>query len=137
MFEHRSEPLLPRPLFVRRVAKAIGLAVLILILPLGLGMLGYHSFQRLTWDDSFVNAAMILSGMGPLSPPQTRTAKIFEGCYALFSGFVLLGLTGIVLAPFFHRVLHRFHLSRDESDRWSRISRRETASSAASSPARP
>jgi hypothetical protein len=101
--------------FFRRVAKAIGLSLSILAVPLGIGMWGYHHFLTLSWDDSFVNAAMILSGMGPIAEPETRAAKLFTGSYALFSGFVILTVTGIILGPFVHRVLHRFHLERDGS----------------------
>jgi hypothetical protein len=99
--------------FLRRVAKAIGLSLFILALPLTIGMWGYQHFMGLSWDDSFVNAAMILSGMGPIAEPRTRAAKLFAGSYALFSGFVILTVTGIVLGPFVHRVFHLFHLERD------------------------
>jgi len=77
---------------------------------LGIGMAGYHFLENLGWVDAFVNAAMILSGMGPVSTLQTDTGKIFAGCYALFSGLVFITVTGIVLAPVAHRALHKFHL---------------------------
>jgi hypothetical protein len=115
--EHGSDSLLPHTAFIARVAQAIGLGVFMLVVPLAIGMWGYHHFQELSWDDAFVNAAMILSGMGPLAAPQTRAAKLFEGLYALFSGFVFLTVAGVVLAPFVHRVLHRFHLERNPDER--------------------
>ena len=116
MFEHRTEPLLPVAAFAARVARSVGLALAVLVIPLVIGMVGYHVFfDDMPLDDSFVNAAMILSGMGPLAAPPNRAAKIFAGSYALFSGAVFVTVTGIILGPFVHRVLHRFHLERDAS----------------------
>ena len=77
---------------------------------LGIGMAGYHFIENLGWVDAFENAAMILSGMGPVATLQTDAGKIFAGCYALFSGLLLITVTGIVLAPVVHRALHKFHL---------------------------
>jgi len=73
-------------------------------------MAGYHILENMGWVDAFVNAAMILSGMGPVGTLQTDAGKIFAGCYALFSGLVFITVTGIVLAPVAHRALHKFHL---------------------------
>ena len=73
-------------------------------------MAGSHSFEKLPWLDAFVNAAMILSGMGPLGPLQTSAGKLFAGCYALFSGLAFIAVVGVVFAPVFHRFLHKFHL---------------------------
>ena len=81
---------------------------------LGLGMAGYHYFEGLSWVDSYANASMILSGMGPLSPLSTESGKIFAGTYALFSGLTFITLVGIVLAPIVHRALHRLHLELTE-----------------------
>jgi hypothetical protein len=108
---------LPPGAFAARVAEAIGFGVFMLVVPLALGMWGYHHFQQLPWDDAFVNAAMILSGMGPIAVPHTRAAKLFEGLYALFSGFVFLTVAGVVLAPFVHRVLHRFHMEGKQTEK--------------------
>jgi len=83
---------------------------------LGIGMAGYHFLENLGWVDAFVNAAMILSGMGPVSTLQTDTGKIFAGCYALFSGLVFITVTGIVLAPVAHRALHKFHLESGKNN---------------------
>lgn len=110
MFEHRSSPLLPRQAFYRRVAICFLLSQALVAVALGIGMAGYHFLENLGWVDAFVNAAMILSGMGPVSTLQTDTGKIFAGCYALFSGLVFITVTGIVLAPVAHRALHKFHL---------------------------
>ena len=71
----------------------------------------------MTWLDSFVNAAMILSGMGPVGQLQTDIGKLFAGCYALFSGLAFVSAIGVVFAPIFHRFIHRFHLEADSEDR--------------------
>jgi hypothetical protein len=77
---------------------------------LAIGMVGYHGFEHLSWLDAFVNAAMLLGGMGPLTTLQTDAGKLFAGFYALYCGLVVIAVAGIVLAPVAHRVLHRFHL---------------------------
>jgi hypothetical protein len=110
MFEHRSSPLLSRRVFYRRVVNCFLLSQVLVVAALGLGMAGYHFFENMGWVDAFVNAAMILSGMGPVATLQTDAGKIFAGCYALFSGLVFITVTGIVLAPVAHRALHKFHL---------------------------
>ena len=110
MFEHRSSPLLPRQAFYRRVAICFLLSQVLVAVALGIGMAGYHFIEKLGWVDAFENAAMILSGMGPVSTLQTDAGKIFAGCYALFSGLMFITVTGIVLAPVAHRALHKFHL---------------------------
>jgi len=116
MFEHRTKSLLPRKEYHRRVVRhaAIGLAVV--VVALGIGMTGYHFFENLPWIDAFVNAAMILSGMGPVATLQTDGGKIFAGCYALFSGLALIAILGIIFAPVVHRSLHKFHLEEKEID---------------------
>lgn len=86
----------------------------LLAVGLSLGMLGYHFLERLDWLDAFTNAAMILSGMGPLAPLQTAAGKFFAGCYALFSGLLFISVAGIILAPIGHRLMHRFHLEAAE-----------------------
>jgi hypothetical protein len=78
-----------------------------------LGMLGYHALVKLPWMDAFLNASMLLGGMGPIDPPRTSAGKLFAGLYALFAGLVFLVGVGIVLAPVMHRILHRFHWEED------------------------
>ena len=116
MFEHRTEKLLDRWVFLLRVALHGCLVLATVLLALGIGIIGYHQTEGLSWVDSFVNAAMILGGMGPVNPLQTIDGKVFAGIYALFSGLVFLVVTGLVLAPFFHRLLHRFHLEDSGGD---------------------
>ncbi len=113
MFEHRKEPLLPRRAFYARLARSGCVAGIIILVSLTLGMAGYHYLEHLSWLDAFVNASMILSGMGPLAQLQTEPGKVFAGCYALFSGLAFLSAVGVVLAPIFHRFIHKFHLESD------------------------
>lgn len=79
-----------------------------------MGVLGYHLFENLPWIDSLVNAAMILGGMGPVNELHTNGGKLFASFYALYSGIVFLVSVGIILAPLYHRFLHRFHLEEEE-----------------------
>jgi len=112
-FEHRSEPLLPRAAFVSRVAWSVAIGGAVILSSLLIGMIGYRYTEGLEWIDAYVNAAMILSGMGPLAQPQSLAGKLFAGTYALYSGFIILLAAGIVFAPVFHRFLHRFHLDEN------------------------
>ena len=82
---------------------------------LALGILGYRYIAGFTWVDSLLNASMILSGMGPVGTLNTDAAKIFASAYALFSGLVFIGATGLLLTPVFHRVIHRFHFEEKDS----------------------
>ena len=110
MFEHHSHPLLPQSRYLRRLALSCLAGLAVIGLSLGAGMIGYHVFESLSWLDSFLNAAMLLSGMGPLTAPLTDNGKLFAGLYALYSGFVVILVSGMVFAPVVHRTLHRFHL---------------------------
>ena len=114
MYESRSTPLLPRLLFAWRLLAHMALAVSLMAGSLALGMLGYHHFEGLSWMDSFLNAAMILGGMGPVDAMKTEGGKLFAGLYALYAGLVFVGMAAIVLAPVFHRVMHRFHQEDDQ-----------------------
>jgi hypothetical protein len=108
-YESRHQPLLPRREFARRLGRSIAAASLLIGVSLAGGMAGYHYIEGMAWIDAFANAAMILSGMGPLGTLQTWGGKLFAGLYALYSGLVLVAATGIILAPVVHRLLHRFH----------------------------
>ena len=114
LYEHRSQPLLPRHLFLRRLLIHLGVALSVLAVCLGIGILGYRFIEHLTWIDSVLNASMILGGMGQISPITTDAGKIFASAYALFSGGVFLAVASILIAPVAHRLLHRLHL--DEED---------------------
>jgi hypothetical protein len=110
MYEPRSHPLLSRAKFIRRVGYHTLIALIFIAVALGVGVLGYHWLGHLKWIDSLLNASMILGGMGPVDPLQSNVAKVFASCYALFSGLAFIGIAGVMLAPFAHRLLHRFHL---------------------------
>lgn len=110
--EKKHHPLATRWRFFGRVAGHIGVAMVFVGVGLFLGALGYHYFGGVPWIDSLHNAAMILSGMGPVCEMTTVQGKLFSTFYALFSGIAFLGLMGIVLTPFYHRMLHQFHLDQ-------------------------
>jgi hypothetical protein len=116
MFERRSEPLLPRRAFLGRLAASAALGFAIVAVSLLIGMAGYSFFLGLGWIDAFLNASMLLGGMGPLDPPKTAGGKLFSGLYALYCGFAVLGIAGVIFAPVFHRFLHRFHLEGGEGE---------------------
>jgi len=109
MYESRRQPPLPRAHFVRRLGLHLALALGVLAGSLGIGMAGYVAFEHLPWLDAFLNAAMLLGGMGPVDMPKTEAGKLFAGCYALYAGLVFIATAALVLTPVMHRVLHRFH----------------------------
>jgi len=114
MFEHPSKPLIPRHEFIIRLVAVSFVGVVSLAIALGIGMAGYHFFEGLPWIDAFANAAMMLSGMGPLTPLNTYDGKLFAGLYALFSGLTFITVVGVVLAPIIHRLFHRLHIQIGE-----------------------
>lgn len=116
MFERREDKLLPFHRFSKRMAIYGGVSSSIVLLSLGIGMLGYHFFAGLSWIDSFLNASMILTGMGPVDQMTGTAAKVFAGIYALFSGVIFLSASAVFLSPVVHRALHSFHLDLDEED---------------------
>ena len=110
MYERRNHPLLSQAKFARRVARHLVLALALVGIALGIGVVGYHFLGELGWSDSLLNASMILGGMGPVDPLHSSAAKIFASCYALFSGLAFIGIATLIVAPFAHRLLHRFHI---------------------------
>jgi hypothetical protein len=114
MYEHHKQPLASRRVFAQRLRRNGLIGLLLLASSLGIGMLGYHFLENLSWIDSLLNASMILGGMGPVSPLQTNAGKLFASFYAIYSGVILLASVGILIAPIFHRFLHRFHLAEDK-----------------------
>jgi hypothetical protein len=112
--ESRTQRLLSPREFAGRLAKSFGVAAAFIGLSLLAGMAGYHWLENLSWIDAYVNAAMILSGMGPLDPPKTDAGKLFAGAYALYSGLAVILAAGILLTPVVHRMLHKFHLGDEK-----------------------
>ena len=113
MYEPKTHAPIPHHHFVRRVVRHTLAAFALLLLSLAVGMAGYEYFEDLPWRDAFMNAAMLMGGMGPVDAPRTNGGKVFAGLYALYAGLVFLVAAGLVFAPLMHRVLHRFHWERD------------------------
>ena len=113
MYETRKQSPLPRALFVRRVFLHFAIATGLLVGSLAIGMAGYMYYESLAWRDAFLNAAMLLGGMGPVDAPKTDGGKIFAGLYALYAGLLILITAGVVLTPLLHRILHKFHWAQD------------------------
>ena len=109
MYEPKTHAPISRHRFVRRVLRHAVAAIGLLVLSLALGIAGYEYYEHLPWRDAFLNAAMLMGGMGPVDPPRTNGGKVFAGLYALYAGLVFLVASGLVFAPVVHRVLHRFH----------------------------
>lgn len=108
--EHKSQKVIPRQAFAIRLAWAIGLWLVLTFGGLVIGMIGYAATEGMSFTDAFVNAAMILSGMGPVDQLHTTAGKLFAGFYAILSGLIIIIGAGFVLSPIAHRVLHRFHV---------------------------
>ena len=111
----RQKPLSPAQ-FRARLGRYLLVATGLVAVSLFVGMAGYHQLEGLCWVDAFLNAAMILGGMGPVAPLTTAAGKIFAGLYALFAGLVFLAVIGLVFAPLIHRLLHQFHFDEDAGD---------------------
>ena len=109
MARHRQTPLMNHAEWRRRVYNSLMVAAAALAAMLGAGVLGYRYLVGLPWLDALLNASMILGGMGPIDPIKTDVGKLFASVYALLSGLVFLGVSGVLIAPFAHRFLHRFH----------------------------
>jgi hypothetical protein len=116
LYEHHTEPLLPRPAFLRRMANHGLVAAGVTLAALAIGVAGYRGFEGLSWPDAVLNASMILGGMGPVSPLHTTAGKLFASAYALFSGVVFLAIAGLLFVPLLHRLLHRFHLETEDGE---------------------
>ena len=114
MYESRRERLLSRAHFLQRLVLHALLSVGVIAGSLGLGMLGYMHWEQLSAVDAFLNASMLLGGMGPVDPPHTVAGKLFAGCYALYAGLVFLLTAALMFTPVLHRLLHRFHWTEDE-----------------------
>jgi hypothetical protein len=120
MYEHRSRPPLTRGAFILRMVCHFLVAVAFVSVSLGVGMMGYWYFEHKegvkTWHDAFLNAGMLLGGMGPVEPPKTDGGKVFAGLYALYAGLVFLVAAALLLTPIFHWLLHRFHWEESAPD---------------------
>jgi len=114
-FESKNKALLPISKFRHRVFRFFIYSLIMIVLSVGIGTLGYCHIGGLSTVDAFYNACMILTGMGPVNVMQTNAAKIFSSLYALFSGIAFLSTVAVLFAPLAHRFLHLMHI--DESDK--------------------
>ena len=124
--ERKGAPLASKALFFFRLARNFLATLAIVAFSVGLGTLGYHYFGgrnehgewKLGWVDGFLNASMILTGMGPVDRMETNEGKFFAAFYALYSGLVFLTMVVVLITPIYHRFIHRFHLdSERDADR--------------------
>jgi len=116
MYERRWEPLISRRAFLARMGRHGGFAAGVLAVSLLVGIVGYHTFEKLPVVDGFLNSAMLLGGMGPVDPPKTTPGKLFAGIYALYAGLIVITVASVIGAPIFHRLLHRFHWQEQEKE---------------------
>lgn len=115
-FESRHQPVASKTVFLNRLTRNALWSVGVVVVSLAVGSWGYMYFEGMRGVDAFANAAMILSGMGPLNPLVTDGGKIFAAFYAIASGFLLIGLAGLIMLPIFHRFLHRFHIAESDDE---------------------
>jgi len=115
-FERRHDPLAPVPVFVKRLAASLAIALALIAFALTIGIVGYHSLGGFGWIDSLLEASMILGGMGPVNTLAGDGVKIFASMYALFSGLIFIAVMGVVLSPIVHRFLHKFHVDEEGGD---------------------
>lgn len=109
-YEHRTEPVAGTRRYVVRLAHSGAIALALVAVSLLVGMVGYHRLEGLNWIDAFLNAAMLLGGMGPIDRPDTFGGKLFAGAYALYCGLAVIVVAGLLLSPLAHRMLHKFHV---------------------------
>jgi hypothetical protein len=105
-----TKALISRREFYKHIARNAVIGVLMISIALGIGMIGYHHYQTMSWVDAYINASMILSGMGPVDNMKTDGGKIFAGSYALFSGLTFIAIIGVIFAPIFRRFFHKMHI---------------------------
>ena len=110
VFEHRAQPVISPYQFMMRLARSGTIAFALIAVSLSIGMAGYRLLEGLDWIDAFLDASMLLGGMGPVNKPVTFGGKLFAGLYALYCGLVVILAAGVILAPVAHRILHRFHM---------------------------
>lgn len=115
-FEHRHAALASHAVFLGRLARSMLFAAILIAIALGIGMAGYVATERMDWLEAFLNASMLLGGMGPVDALHSDAGKLFAGVYALFCGLLIVVTTGVVIAPILHRVLHALHVDDAEGN---------------------
>jgi hypothetical protein len=106
---HPLRPLLSPSAFALQMARQVAVAQVLVLFSLLVGMIGFRLTEGLSWLDGFLESAMLLGGMGPVHAPVTTAGKLFDGFFALYAGLVFIGVGGFILAPLFHRILHKIH----------------------------
>ena len=109
MYESKAKRPLPHSAFAQRLSIHLAAAMGLLVCSLAIGMWGYMKLENLSPIDAFLNAAMLLGGMGPVNTPVTVLGKLFAGIYALYAGLVFIVSAALILTPVAHRLLHKFH----------------------------
>jgi hypothetical protein len=115
-YERLKQPVLPWPSFLQRAGRHLAWGLFAIVPAAGMGTVGYHVLGRLAWVDAFLNASMILGGMGPVDRMDASSAKVFSALYALFSGLVFIAVMGVVVAPWVHRMIHVMHAAEEETE---------------------
>jgi hypothetical protein len=113
MYEHKKQPLASSRIYYQRILKNLLFATGIIMICLVIGIVGYHYLANASWINAIHNAAMILSGMGPVIQIDTTAGKLFSSAYALFSGVIFIATIGFILAPAIHRLFHRLHIEEN------------------------
>jgi hypothetical protein len=108
-FETRRQPVAGFGAFLTRMGTSLAMAGVLIVVSLLIGMTGYQTLEGMSAVDAYLNASMLLGGMGPVDTLHTNAGKIFAATYALYCGVMLIVTTGIILAPVVHRVLHALH----------------------------
>ena len=116
MYEPHTAELLTTAQFVGRLLRHGGIVLVLIVVSLVGGMLGYVYLARMSWVDAFLNASMLLGGMGPVGDLPNEASKIFAGCYALYAGLAFIVSASILIAPVAHRVLHKLHADDRDDD---------------------
>lgn len=114
MYEKHHQPLISVRQFAMRMLSHTLLAVLVIVGSVLLGMVGFVVFGKATWTDAFLHSAMLLAGMGLVEKPELWHHKLFVGFFALYTGIVFVAVSGLILAPVAHRIMHLFHLKEDD-----------------------
>jgi hypothetical protein len=109
MYESKTQQPLARKIFARRLVLHTLIALGLIAASIAMGVAGYMCFEHLSPLDAFLNAAMLLGGMGPVNAPVTDAGKLFAGLFALYAGLVFIVTAALLFTPLLHRLMHRFH----------------------------
>lgn len=113
MYESKRQSPITQANFIRRLFRQLAWVFILLAFSLLIGMAGYVRFEGLSWVDAFLNASMLLGGMGPVNPPQSFAGKLFAGLFALYAGLVFIVAAALLFTPLLHRLLHHFHWDQE------------------------